>query len=56
MAEIIHKISYAGDTFYEIVECDDGVSCIIRTADDPPQQIKLLRSVLPSLINILKKL
>ena len=54
MAEKIHGISAGRHTLYEIVESEDGVSVVIREAENPDHQITLIRSVLPTLIEVLR--
>ncbi len=56
MAERIQTISAGSTPIYEIIECDDGVSVIIREAENHDHHVTLASSVIPTLIQMLQRI
>ncbi len=56
MKEKIHSISVGPHVIYEIVENEDEISLTIREAERPEKQITVSRSMVSTLIDILKPL
>jgi hypothetical protein len=56
MSENIHTISACGNSVYEVVENDDEVSLTIRVTESPTTAITFPRSMVSTLIDILRQL
>lgn len=56
MPEKIHVIAAGSRLTYEVVESEDGLSVTIRHAEDHEDNIVLIRSVIPTLVNVLREI
>jgi hypothetical protein len=56
MKEKIHTISATGHSVYEVVENADEISLTIRATESPEDRIIILRSMVSTLIDILRPL
>ena len=54
MTEKIHVIHGGARPLFEVIESDDEVSVVIRYAGDHKEQIRLHRSGIPGLVQVLK--
>lgn len=56
MPEKVHVIEAGSKPCLEVVESEDGVSVIIRDAENHKESIVLMRSVIPTLVNVLREI
>lgn len=52
--EKVHKILVGTANLYEVVEHEDGVSMSLRETENHEHKVRLLKSVLPTLIKKLQ--
>lgn len=56
MKEKTHSISATGHSVYEVVENADEISLTIRVTESPAESITILRSMVSTLIDVLRPL
>ncbi|WP_243295294.1 hypothetical protein [Geothrix mesophila] len=54
MSDKVHTIYAGSHPIYEIAVVDDGLNVVIRSAEDPKRQIKIIGSCLSTLISTLQ--
>ena len=54
--EKVHPIMAGSSPAYQVVESEDGVTVLIRSANDHSKQVSIMKSALPMLIDILQRL